>query len=457
MEVRITLKANLFWGDGQPVTTKDAEFAFRLRAQWNAGVQASAYATIESVRSVDDHTFILMLDKVRFGHEAWLMKAYLLPHHIEAPLLAKASNRTEYENSLSTYITSPTTAGLWNGPFIVSEINPGISITLKQNPYWRGEKSSFKTIILKYIKPERYAESLVSGEFDYGPGELGLSAADGLKLIKSKRDVIDLHFQQSTRIFFLLPNHTNEILKRLPISKALMPALDREDIANKHLGDRQAVADTMIAPGMPGYDPAVYRYPYDPEAAIALFEQEGFKLGPDGIRSNADGQRLSFDMFVTFAAAPVAEMVKQQWRQVGVDILVRPSEVKVMFETFRSGNFSLIMYNHVISPGVVPAWFLSKESIYSSETANSLWKYNYSRYSNAEMEVLTLAIEQETNQDRRITIWKRFQQLYANELPAFPIMWNVECYAIPTWLTGIDPTGHIVPSSYTAELWRADR
>jgi peptide/nickel transport system substrate-binding protein len=460
MEVRITLKDNLFWGDGEPVTAKDAEFTFKLRAQWNAGLKSPAFAAVESVKALDERTFVLTLDKVRFGHEAWLWKAFLLPRHIEAALVEKAKGRTDYENVLSTYITAPNTPGLWNGPYIVADANAGEALTLKINPHWQGDKPYFKKIVLKFIKPDQYVSKLIAGEFDYAPGELGMPAIDGLNLLKTKADLFDIKFKQSSRVFFLLPNHTNPILSRVGLRKALMMSTDREDIATKLLGDKQTVADTMIAPGMPGYDPGVYRYRYDPAAAAVLFDQEGFKLGADGVRVNAAGQRLSFDMVATLMTAATAEMIKQQWAKVGVEIKLRPVEVKAFFETVKSGDFSFILYNHVISPGAIPAWFLSTEAIArpvtDDQNSNAFWLYNYSRYSNPEMDALTLKLEEARTPDERIIIWRRFQQLYVAQLPGLPIMWNMECYVMPNWLTGVEPTGHTVPSSYHAEMWRVD-
>src|SRR5262249_62018452 len=86
---------------------------------------------------------------------------------------------------------------------------------------------------------------------------------------------------------------------------------------------RPPVANSFVNPlDRAAYNEDIPRYNYDPNKARQLLEEAGYTVIRDGIRQNAAGQRLSFDLATT-AGNRVREQVEQvlqsQWRRIGVE------------------------------------------------------------------------------------------------------------------------------------------
>ena len=56
--------------------------------------------------------------------------------------------------------------------------------------------------------------------------------------------------------------------------------------------------------------------------------------------------------------------------------------------------------------------------------------------------------------EKRKAEWRRLQEIYAEELPVLPLYFRADSYIVPKWLTGIEPTGHQIPSTMWIERWR---
>jgi peptide/nickel transport system substrate-binding protein len=70
------------------------------------------------------------------------------------------------------------------------------------------------------------------------------------------------------------------------VRRALLHALDREELARAVWEDRALVADSWVNPTFTRYAElrdAISRYPYDPRRATALLEEVGWERGPDGL------------------------------------------------------------------------------------------------------------------------------------------------------------------------------
>jgi len=64
------------------------------------------------------------------------------------------------------------------------------------------------------------------------------------------------------------------------------------------------------------------------------------------------------------------------------------------------------------------------------------------------------AIEIELNREERGRLWADLQRLYATDLPVLPLHFRSDAYILPTWLTGVRPTGHKYTTTNWVEEWR---
>jgi peptide/nickel transport system substrate-binding protein len=208
------------------------------------------------------------------------------------------------------------------------------------------------------------------------------------------------------------------------------------------------------------HDPEVRRWRHDPARAAALLEEAGWRPGPDGIRRNAAGERLTVEFMTTAGNRPretVQQVIQGMWRQAGIEARIRNEPPRVLFsETLSRRRFTgAAMFAWISSPELVPRTTLHSDEIPRAERN---WSgQNYTGFRNAEMDALLEAIPVELDRERRRVLWHRLQAIYAEELPVLPLFFRADAHIWPTWLEGVRPTGHLNPSSLWSEGWRPAR
>jgi peptide/nickel transport system substrate-binding protein len=148
------LKEDLFWSDGNPVTSSDVRFSIRLVGRNNP----YAYwirETLEDAQTPDDRTVIFRFNKpyVRLPFE--FATHNILPEHRWAAI--KDPNTYTHEGP---YVGC--------GPFILERAEPDAGILVfRGNPYWRGQAPWIKTIeIHLYKNIDVLCLALEKGEID---------------------------------------------------------------------------------------------------------------------------------------------------------------------------------------------------------------------------------------------------------------------------------------------------
>nr|WP_080731067.1 ABC transporter substrate-binding protein [Rhodococcus fascians] len=152
--------------------------------------------------------------------------------------------------------------------------------------------------------------------------------------------------------FGIQPNVTRGALQDPAVRKALVPAINRQELVDTVLGPDFRTATSTLASATPGYVELV-DVTYDPEKSKSLLDGAGWVPGADGIREK-DGQRLIFEVMYSAVFAgnqAILELTQQQLRAVGVDLqleLVSTSEA-----TARQGtkDYDSTYYNSTRADG----------------------------------------------------------------------------------------------------------
>jgi peptide/nickel transport system substrate-binding protein len=252
-------------------------------------------------------------------------------------------------------------------------------------------------------------------------------------------------------------NLDNPLFQDVRVRRALMWAVDREALSERLFAGKQPVAATNVHPLDWVHAEDVHHYARDLERARALLDDAGWRPGPDGIRVNDAGERLSFE-FATTAGNRGRELVQQflqaQWAEVGVEAVIRNLPPRVLFaEHLSRRRFTgMALFAWISSPESAPKTTLHSTMIPSA--GNGWSGQNYTGYANPEMDALIEAIEVELDREARAELWRRLQVLYATDLPAMPLYFRADAHIWPTWLEGVTPTGHQDVSTLWVEEWR---
>lgn len=450
-----TIRSGAAWGDGTPLTSQDVRFAWEVGRHPQTGVaNQELYRRITAVDIVDDRTFTLHVDELTYDYNA-INDLYPLPAHLEQAVFD--ADPARYQNR-SNYVAEPTLAGLWYGPYRVASVVPGSAIGLEPNPTWYGEAPDFERVTVKVVENTAALEAnLLAGDIDMIAGELGFTLDQALAFEKRNGDRFQIVYKPGLSYEHIDMNLDNPILRDLRVRRALLHAIDREAISQRLFEGRQPAAATFVNPLDWVYDPDVPTYPHDPSVAAALLDEAGWRLGPDGIRRNADGEPLRLEI-VTTAGNRTRELIEQviqgMLRAIGVDLEIRNQPARVMFaETLTKRRFTaLALYAWISAPEHVPRTTLHSDEI--PREANAWSGQNYPGFANAEMDALIDAVELELDRPKRKALWARIQAIYATELPVLPLFFRAQAFILPKWLTGVVPTGHLAPTTLWIEEWQ---
>ena len=454
--VTFTINPRATWGDGVPVTTEDVVFTWEVGRAPKTGVAAvELYRRIERIEIHDAKSFTFHLDKLTYQYND-VSDFQLLPKHVEGPVFA-ADPDTYRQRTL--FDAEPLTPGLHFGPYRLTEIVAGSHLVFEPNPTWYGDQPNFKRITVRAIENTAALEAnLLSGSIDYVAGELGFTIDQVLALQKRQPDKFDYVYKPGLVYEHIDLNLENKLLKDRRVRQALLHALDREALVKQLFEGKQPVAASFVNPLDKVMADDVPRWPFDAARAAKLLDEAGFKPGADGIRADAAGERLSFELMTT-AGNRTRELVEQvlqnQWKRVGVEIRIRNEPARVFFgETTRKRAYTaMAMYAWISSPENGPRSQLHSEMVVRE--ANGWSGQNYTGFADSEMDKLIDALEIELDFGKRKAIWAEIQRVYATELPVLPLYFRAEPYVIPKWLAGIEPTGHQHYTTFRIEHWRS--
>ncbi|OYT92359.1 MAG: peptide ABC transporter [Burkholderiales bacterium PBB3] len=460
MTVRFTLHPKATWGDGTPLTSKDVAFSWALGAKPESGFsRAELFRKITRVETVDAKTFVLHMNKVAYDF-ADLVDFGLVPAHLEDSVVKGLKSPADY-NKNTTYNREPTKAGLWNGPYLATQIQSGAFMVFERNPHWWGQKPHFKRITIKTIENTATLEAnLRSGDLDMTSGELGLSIDQGLSMAAepAAQQKYDFSFPPMLLYERIVMNQDHAALKDKRVRQALLLGIDRETLVKQLVGGKFPVAHTWVNPLEPGFDTNVTKFAFDPSRAKALLEQAGYKPGPGGIRVNAAGQRLSME-YMTTAGNKLRELIQQvlqnQWKQIGVEVVIKNVPARTFFgETLKKHQFSGLGQSAFSStPESPPVTTLSTEGIPTA--TNNYGGQNYSHFSNPVMDRLINELQAELDPAKRKLLWTQMQTVFTDELPELPLFFRTDVWVVPKWMTGVLRPGQLPASTYTAETWGA--
>jgi len=458
MAVTIKLKPDLHWGDGVKVTARDIAFTWKLGMDPKTGFSNNhPWNRATAVDVVDDTTAVMHLSKVLASYNEW---DWLLPEHVEGPVYEKSKADGDYIKQ-TTFVRTPTTPGLYNGPYLVTGYQSGAQIVLEPNPHWSGTKPGFKRIVIKLIENTAALQAnLLSGDVDMIAGEgVGLTIDQVIELRKQQPDRFTYIFKPSLNYEHIDLKKENPILADLRVRQALAYAADRKTLTEKLFQGLQPVADTWVNPLNSYYSQEIENYPYDLAKAKALLAEAGWKPGPDGICRNDKGERLSLE-FSTTAGNRLRELQQQvlqsNWKAAGIEVRIKNEPARTFFgETMKKRVYNALgMY--AWSSGVTesPRRTLATSDIPTE--ANAYGGSNYIGFSNPRMDELIAQAESELDPAKQKAIWAEMQSIYARELPVVPLFFRAEAHVVPKWLKGYAPTGHSDLSSYWGENWRPE-
>ena len=315
------LRRGVLWHDGQPFTSRDVAFTWRAVVNPKNNVfHREGYTEVASIETPDDATVVVHLKRryppfvSRFFTSLQEGAKPILPAHLLA--------------ALPTINTAPFNSGpVGTGPFKFVRWERGRRLLFVRNErYFKGipkiERIEFSVIpddntIFDALKTHELDEAnLATTQFDRARHLEGVVA----KLYPWNAENV------------LILNNGRPGLRHVEVRQAIAMAIDYQSIIDKVTHGVAVRAHDIVPPTAIGYtENEPYRY--DPPAARALLEKNGWQAGPDGIRRKGS-ERLDFTMAVSAGSANernIAVQLQQYLHDVGIALALKQYPYNVIF------------------------------------------------------------------------------------------------------------------------------
>ncbi|MDB9526701.1 ABC transporter substrate-binding protein [Oscillatoria sp. CS-180] len=351
----ITLRENLRWSDGEPLTADDVMFTYR-DVIFNEAIPAPSRDTfrvgeegiLPTIEKLSDRQVAFKLPEP-FAPFLVSLAAHILPAHA----LQESVTTLDGEGNpmfLSTWTTgTPPEDIVTNGPYQLKEYLPSQRVIFERNPYYWGEGADGEQ--------QPYIQQLIWQIIEDSDNQLLQFRSGGLDVIGVSPDEFALMKQEEERGNFTIyeggpalgttfmafnlnkASRNGEPLvdpiksrwfNSLAFRRAVSHAIDRPTMVNniyQGLGAPQTSPVPVQSPFYAGPDEGVPVYEYDLDKARELLEQDGFQYNSDGQLLDAEGNRVRFTL-ITNSGNKIREalgaQIKQDLSRIGIQVDFQP-------------------------------------------------------------------------------------------------------------------------------------
>ncbi|OQR61461.1 ABC transporter substrate-binding protein [Streptomyces maremycinicus] len=333
------LRSGVTFSDGTPLTAQVVKDNFDAVPKLGAlGTLAQGYLSgVESTTAVDPLTV-----RVRFKQPNAQFLQATATHSLG--IESSASVRRSPQDKCSKGVVG-------SGPFVLNGYVQNQSITLaKRAEYawgsslWTKQGAAYLDKLVFKVVPEAGVRtgSLQSGQVD-AIGSVGRANEAALK-----GGAVNLQARANPGVVFNLGlNNSRPLLKDAKVRQAISFAVDRQQIVDAVFPTGTEPATSILAHTTPDHADLGADLAFDAAKAKSLLDAAGWKAGGDGVRTKG-GKKLSLTVKWFANAAtnqPALELLQQQLKAVGVEVVLKQLQVAQFSPTLQSGDFDAVWGN----------------------------------------------------------------------------------------------------------------
>lgn len=303
----VTLKPNLKFSNGAPLTAEDVAFTYNSAAKGGGKIDMGNFVSakvvsptqVEIALSAPQSTFVNVLGSLGIV------------------------SKKDYDPK--AYARHPVGAG----PYRLVSFLPGQQLVVEANPYYAGGNNDFKRLVFVFIDEESAYAAARSSQLDLvriAPS-LAPTVPDSLKLW------VRPSVENRGIVFPIPPAGSkdsngnpvgNDVTSDVAVRRAINYAIDRQLLADQLL-EGHAIPAYSAVEGLPWQGKATAFKDGDIARANALLDEAGWQVGEDGIRRKGD-QRAAFTLWYTSGDSTrrdLAEAVRAMLKPIGLEVSLK--------------------------------------------------------------------------------------------------------------------------------------
>lgn len=413
LSITYTLREDVTFSDGRPLTSEDVVFTFDLimNPDINNPAMKSYYENFEAVEADGPHRVIFRMKRPYFQSLNFSGGMAIMPKHF-------------YEQFTPEQINEMPGLLMGSGPYQLAvnprEWKPGTgAVELVRNDNYWGPRPSFDKLVFREI-PDQTARLTTFRNREIDRFSIPADQYPRLKDDPDLRDHAKLYVYEAPNFGYRYigwnqrreGEPTRFADKR--VRRAMTMLTNRKEMAEQLQSGLASVADGPFNHLGEQDNPDIDPLPYDPDAAKKLLAEAGYEdRDDDGVLEGPDGQDFRFKLIYPSGSSVYEQMVfylKDAFAVAGIVLQPDPTEWNTMLQRIDERNFDAITLGWTGSIEGDPKQIFHSDSIKGGGS-------NYVSYRNEELDELIDTARRTLDEARRFEIWHRVHSILHEDQP----------------------------------------
>jgi ABC-type transport system substrate-binding protein len=255
-----------------------------------------------------------------------------------------------------------------------------------------------------------------------------------IERVQSQRDALSKDYVtgQNLSISYIGFNVGQPPFDDPKVRLAFAKAIDKQQIARVVLRDMAPVANSIMMPGLPGYNEAARGPTFDPAAARQLLAESKYR----------DARGLGTITMTEIGGGANAGLATQafieMWRtNLGVEVSISQSEQASFFDDLDRGRMQMFSIGWIMD-------YPDPEDIIDL-LFNSKSRQNNTKYSNPQVDALTEQARTELDSTKRLQLYQQAEQIILDEAPWIPLFFGKDHFVVKPHVKGYTSTPIVIP------------
>lgn len=312
------------------------------------------------------------------------------------------------------------------GPFRLKSYRPGNSLVLVSNDRYH----------LGAPKVSEIDFSLAGGsaltQYEQGQVDIAGVGVDDIDRVHNPSDPLSKEYISKPILstFYIAFNTRMPPFDDPKVRQAFSMAIDKQKLVDTILKSVVPIANSILPPGMPGYNKDAKALPFDPTQAKQLLQQSKYagKLPPITFTTSGQGADVG----------PVDDAILQMWKDnLGVDIQVQQVEPGTFFSDVRAGKYQ--MWDAGWEADYPDPEDFLDVNFYSGSNLND------TKYNNPQVDQLLVTARTEKDDTKRIQEYQQAEQIILQDAVWLPLFYDQSNIVVKPYVKGFDIVGMVIP------------
>ncbi|MDF2892816.1 MAG: extracellular solute-binding protein family 5 [Clostridia bacterium] len=401
----ITLKNNIFWSDGERITSDDVVFSLDTIKNAQSSAFKEKLLHIYNYQAMGENTVKITFDQA-FGEAFDFLTMPIIPEHLFR------------NNEQAVPVTS--------GPYKIASYTKLKQLELVPNDKWirlgsvkeKGTNPYIEKINIQFINDmDAFSTAFQAKELDV----LHTQSYDWEKYSEMKD--VKTYKYTSQYYDFIGFNFNNSIFQDKAVRRAAMAAINRRGIIDKYLLGNAVLTDAPVNPNSWLYDGKDVIGAPRPVDARNLLKEAGFEdTNNDKVlerKFDDKTQTLRFTLITNSEnefRQKAAQEIKKNLEDVGFAVEIQIMSFEEMKTAIDTKKFDAVLTGYNLSP--------SQDLSFAFHSSQIVGGKNFMSYSNLNMDNWLYQAYTSTNEDIRKEMFGRIQQTFRDEVPCISLFFR---------------------------------